>query len=135
MEPGDAEALKSEIEEKLKGVADDQGRPMNNHVKDPEKIYKVVNGDPPDLMVFLDDLNWRATGNIGNPSLYITEDKQGAEDAVHNWDGIYVLYDPKRDLGGALGPKEIVDIAPTILKILGLEPAEEIDGEIIEEFF
>jgi predicted AlkP superfamily phosphohydrolase/phosphomutase len=74
-------------------------------------------------------------GNLGYEGLYITEDKEGAEDAVHNWDGIFILYDPKRSLGRALGIRDIVDIAPTILKIMDLEPIEKIDGKIIEEFF
>jgi predicted AlkP superfamily phosphohydrolase/phosphomutase len=61
----EVETLKKELSEKFKSIKDDKGETMATLVVDPTDAYEVVKGDPPDLMVFLDDLYWRATGNLG----------------------------------------------------------------------
>jgi len=132
---GEISALKKELKEKLEILKDEDGKHLNTQVLDPYDIYNTVNGDPPDLMVFFDDLNWRVAGNIGFKKIYLKERSQGPEDAVHDWNGIYVLYDPKYKFGRELGPKSIMDIGPTILKLLDLPIPKDIDGKVIEEFF
>ena len=61
----------------------------------PSEIYPVVNGDPPDLMVYFDNLYWRAAGTIGWPSMYLPENDRGPDDAVHDWYGVLTIYDPE----------------------------------------
>ena len=43
-----------------------------------------------------------------------------------------VIYDPMNKVGKKLGVKSILDIAPTSLKILGIEVPNDMEGNIIE---
>ena len=55
---------------------------------------------PPDLIVIFGDLYWRAVGSIGLNTLHTFENDTGPDDANHAQYGIFVYYDPKRNLGG-----------------------------------
>ena len=105
---------------------------MNTIIYKPEDLFEVLNGDPPDLMVYFDDLNWRSAGTVGYDSIYLDENDTGPDDAVHDWFGVYVIYDPTKKRGKNLGLKNILDIAPTSLKILGVEIPNDMEGNIIE---
>ena len=39
--------------------------------------------------------------------------------------GLYVYYDPSRDLGGRVENLDILDVAPTLLKAMGLRVPED----------
>ena len=126
------EKMRDEIIQKIKSIKDKNGNPMNTIIYKPEEIYEVTNGDTPDLMVYFDNLNWRSAGTVGYDSMYLNENDTGPDDAVHDWYGVYIFYDPKNKLGKDLGTKSILDIAPTSLKILGVEIPQDIEGKIID---
>ena len=53
---------------------------------EPREVYSEVRGDPPDLMIYLDDLSWRPAGTIGGwNTLYLPEYDRGPDDAEHDW--------------------------------------------------
>ncbi|MFX1388588.1 MAG: alkaline phosphatase family protein [Promethearchaeota archaeon] len=131
IKPKNYEKMRDEIIGKIKTIKDNMGNSMNTIIKKPEDIFEVVNGDSPDLMVYFDDLNWRSAGTVGYDSMYLDENDTGPDDAVHDWFGIYILYDPKKKIGKNLGIKSILDIAPTSLKILGVEIPKDLEGNII----
>jgi predicted AlkP superfamily phosphohydrolase/phosphomutase len=127
----DYEEMRNKIISKLKSIKDDQGHPMNTKVYKPEELFEIINGDPPDLMVYFDDLNWRSAGTVGYNSMYLKENDTGPDDAVHDYYGIYIIYNPNKQIGKNLGTKNILDIAPTSLKVLGIEIPEDLEGQII----
>ena len=126
------EKMREEIIKKIKSIKDNNGNPMNTIVYKPEELFEVINGDAPDLMVYFDDLNWRSAGTIGYNSMYLDENDTGPDDAVHDWFGVYVLYDPMKKVGKNLGIKSILDIAPTSLKILEVDIPKEMEGKVID---
>lgn len=127
--PEDYESMRDEIADRIKGICDEQGRPMKNIVLKPEEIYPVLNGDPPDLMVYFDDLYWRSAGTVGHPSIYLPENDKGPDDAVHSFHGVFAVTDMEGSLPKMeLSEISILDIAPTILKLLGLEVPEDLEG-------
>jgi len=128
----DYEKMRSKIAEKIKSIKDDEGNPMNTKTYRPEDFYPIIRGDPPDLMVYFDDLNWRSAGTVGYPSKYLKENDTGPDDAVHDYYGIYIIYDPKRKIGKDLGTRNILDIAPTSLSILGFEIPKDMEGKEIK---
>ena len=128
----DYEDMRDSIAKGLKSIKDDGGNPMDTKVHRPEDLYENIRGDPPDLMVYFDDLNWRSAGTIGYKSMYLKENDTGPDDAVHDYHGIFIIYDPKKKIGSDLGIKNILDIAPTSLKILGIEIPEDMEGNIIK---
>ncbi|MFW9970658.1 MAG: alkaline phosphatase family protein [Candidatus Odinarchaeota archaeon] len=126
------EKIREIVIEKLKSLKDNNGNPMNTIIYKPEELFKELNGDPPDLMVYFDDLNWRSAGTVGYNSIYLEENDTGPDDAVHDWFGVYIIYDPSKSIGNNLGVKSILDIAPTSLKILGVEIPDDMVGSVIE---
>ncbi|MFX0036798.1 MAG: alkaline phosphatase family protein [Candidatus Hermodarchaeota archaeon] len=123
--------MREKVIEKLKSIKDDKGNYMNNIIYKPEEIFEVINGDAPDLMIYFDDLNWRSAGSVGYDSMYLDENDTGPDDAVHDWFGIYIIYDPMKKSGKNLGIKNILDIAPTSLKILGVDIPIDMEGNVI----
>jgi predicted AlkP superfamily phosphohydrolase/phosphomutase len=130
--PGEYEDVRDEISARIMEIKDPQGIGMKNMVLKPEETYNICNGDPPDLMVFFDDLSWRSAGTIGHGSLYLPENDKGPDDAVHDWQGVFMIYDPEHDDGKLVDERNILDIAPTILSIMDIPVPEDMKGEIIE---
>jgi predicted AlkP superfamily phosphohydrolase/phosphomutase len=107
---------------KLKGITDEKGQKLNNMVVAPEKLYPKINGNPSDIMAFFGDLSWRAAATVGHKTLWTFENDTGPDDAVHDWDGIFIMYDPKDPQSVYKKNMEIYDVAATILNIYGVKP-------------
>jgi predicted AlkP superfamily phosphohydrolase/phosphomutase len=120
------------IAEKLKSIKDDEGNSMQTKVFKPEQLYSTIQGEHPDLLVYFDDLCWRAIGTIGYDSMYLMENDRGPDDAVHDHYGIFIIYDPNKVIGKNLGTKNLLDIAPTILNLYGFEIPNDMEGIIIK---
>jgi len=126
---GDLDELVTELKEKITRLVDNRGVPMKNTVFSPDELYKTVSGDPPDLMVYLDDLNWRAAGTIGHGKIYLEENDTGPDDSVHSMDGVFILYDPRERIRKDIGTISIMDAAPTILHRIGLSIPKDMIGK------
>ena len=132
VKPSDYDRVRDELAEKLKGIRGPRGEKWNTSVYKPEELYPVCNGSPPDLIVYFDDLSWRSAGTIGHKTLYLAENDRGPDDAVHDYDGVFILYDPRRSLGGRRVAVDILDVAPTILKLMGLPVPATMEGRPVE---
>ncbi|KON30723.1 nucleotide pyrophosphatase [miscellaneous Crenarchaeota group-15 archaeon DG-45] len=126
--PGDYERVRDEIADRIRRIRGPNGEAWRTRVLKPDEVFPECRGDPPDLMVYFDDLYWRSAGTIGHGSIYLPENDTGPDDAVHDKTGLYVYYDPRRDLGGRAEDLRIVDVAPTILKAMGLPIPSEMEG-------
>lgn len=128
--PADYERVRDELAAEILSIRGPGGEPWATRVIKPQEHYEVLEGDYPDLMVYFDDLYWRSAGTLGYGSLYLPENDTGPDDAVHDYDGIYILYDPA---GGPTGERDadILDIAPTVLDLMGLETPEVMKGRAL----
>jgi predicted AlkP superfamily phosphohydrolase/phosphomutase len=124
----DYERVRDDLARRVESVTDMDGRRMDTHAFRPEELYGMRRGDYPDLMVFLDDLYWRAAGTVGHPSKYLRENDIGPDDAVHDWNGIIIYKDPRRRAGRPLQGARLIDVAPTVLKLMGASVPSDIDG-------
>ncbi|MBF0216624.1 MAG: alkaline phosphatase family protein [Candidatus Omnitrophica bacterium] len=97
----------------------------------PEEYYKEIKGDSPDLMVYFDDLSYRAAGTMGHESVYLSENDTGPDGAMHDWDGIFVMYDPLDKRPRRLDTISILDVAPTILDVMGFVIPSDMRGKSI----
>jgi predicted AlkP superfamily phosphohydrolase/phosphomutase len=133
----DPKSLDSEMEtltSKIMRISDNTGRVMKNVVYKPDKLYGSAVGDKPDLMVYFDELNWRSAGTVGHDSLYLSENDTGPDDSVHSMNGIFLMYNPKKNLGSRIIKNaRIEDIAPTILEMFGIRAAPDMDGKVLSE--
>lgn len=128
IDPKDYETERDELIKKLEAIPDIDGNKMATKVYKPEELYKNLHGDYPDLMVFFDDLYYRSAGTVGHGTKYLLENDTGPDDAVHDWDGIFIGYDKSKKLGKELDGIKIYDIAPTILKLFEIPLPDDLDG-------
>lgn len=129
--PADYEKVRSEIKSKLEALPDDLGNPMDTKIYRPEELYRAVNGVPPDLIVFFDNLNWRSVGTVGYDSIHTRDNDTGPDDANHDWNGIFIMRAPRLDRRGRVEGLEIRDVASTILSLFGIEPPADMQGKVI----
>lgn len=109
------------------------GESWRNIVHIPSELYGRVNGHPPDLMVYFDDLFWRAAGTLGYDNYYLPENDTGPDDSVHDYYGIYVYRDGGLRIRGYYRDLSIYDIFPALAEYFGVS----LDGfgELIGESF
>jgi predicted AlkP superfamily phosphohydrolase/phosphomutase len=125
--PDDYERLRAELKEKLEALGDHEGRPIGTVAHVPEELYEERNGIPPDLLVYFGDLYWRSVGQVGTGAVHVFENDTGPDDANHAHEGLYVLAAE----GVAVGPgpeRDIRDVAPTLLELLGEPVPAEMEG-------
>jgi predicted AlkP superfamily phosphohydrolase/phosphomutase len=125
--PEDYERVRGELKAKLEALGDEIGQPIGTVAHRPEDLYEVRNGIVPDLMVYFGDLYWRSVGQVGTGTVHVFENDTGPDDANHAHEGLYVLVADGVEPGRA-EERQIVDIAPTLLTLLGEPVPEEMEG-------
>ncbi|HTV75179.1 MAG TPA: alkaline phosphatase family protein [Candidatus Acidoferrales bacterium] len=88
--PSEVESLMEELSRKIRAIPRPDGSPMSTQVYRPEEIYREVRGVAPDMMVYFDDLLWRAVGTVGYDGIYTYENDTGPDDANHAQKGIFI---------------------------------------------
>ena len=115
----------------MEGLTDEKGDRMGTRVFKPEEIYPVVKGIAPDLIVYFGDLSWRSVGSVGIGSIHTFENDTGPDEANHSQYGIFIMKAREIEARGKVSGLHIMDVAPTVLKLLGLRVPEDIEGKVI----
>ncbi|MBM3472856.1 MAG: phosphodiesterase [Armatimonadetes bacterium] len=129
IKPRQYEDFRKELAAAIEAIPDENGKPIGTKAFRPEDVYREVRNIPPDLIVYFGDLDWRSAGTIGNPSVHIFENDTGPDDANHDQQGLFILYDPQSDERGELQGASLYDVAPTILERMGLPIPEDMIGQ------
>lgn len=125
------EALRGELVARIAAIPDPQGRTMNTRVLRPEELYDECRGVPPDLFIYFDDLAWRSVGTVGGGAIHTFENDTGPDDANHDFHGIFILSAPGLAPQGQVPEIKIIDIAPTMLALLGEPAPRDMQGRAI----
>jgi predicted AlkP superfamily phosphohydrolase/phosphomutase len=93
----------------------------------PDVLYAEVRGVAPDLLVYFGGLALRSLGDVGTGRVLVGRDANGLDRANHSRDGIYIAAGPGIEPGP--GPeRSLLDVAPTILDLLGEAVPDEMEG-------
>lgn len=131
--PSDYEKVRNELIARIEAIPDHTGKPMGTRVYKPQAIYRQSNAVPPDLIVIWGDLYWRGVGSLGLNTIHTFENDTGPDDANHAQYGMYIYFDPKRNLGGReLKGAKLIDIAPTVLNEFGMAIPQDMFGKVIQ---
>ena len=84
-------------------------------------------------MVYFGNLAWRSAGTMGRGSIYTFENDTGPDDANHGQDGIFIVRPTTSMAGQKLEGLEIQDVAPTVLKVLGVPIPDDMEGKVISD--
>ena len=110
----------NKLKEKIKNLRGPNGEKWENLAYTPQELYKNPRGQLADLMVYWDNLSWRAAGTIGHESMYLLENDTGPDDGVHDIDGIAMFWTKKWKKGVEIKKLNILDIYPKVLKYLNM---------------
>ena len=128
IEPAEYEATRDDLARRLAAIPDENGDPIGTVVHRPEDVYDQVTGVAPDLIVHFGDLDWRSVGTVGGADgVHTFENDTGPDDANHAQDGLFVLAAPGVEPGLREGA-HLLDIAPTVLELLGIDSPEGMRG-------
>lgn len=128
----DYERVRDEVAALIEAIPDDQGRPMQTRAYRPAELFTGAYVDQaPDLMVYFDELNWRAGQDLNNPVMYSFDTEIGPDDAVHDYNGIFVMAGPGVEAAGELTGLQLMDVAPTVLHHLGQPVPADFEGKTV----
>lgn len=122
---------RDELAAALAAIPAPDGSPLKTTVFKPEDIYQTVNNFAPDLMVYFGDLHWRSVGSLGHGAHYTLENDTGPDDANHAQQGMFILYNPRESGKGHVFGHQLMDIAPTILNLMGQSIPQTMQGRNI----
>jgi predicted AlkP superfamily phosphohydrolase/phosphomutase len=131
IDPDDYEAVRMELEEKLAAITDPNGVNIGTVAHKPQDLYREIRNIPPDLIVYFGNLAWRSVGSLGHGGIYTSQNDIGPDDANHAQQGMFILYDPRQNMGGRQVDVPLLDVAPSILDIMGLPVPRNMEGNII----
>jgi predicted AlkP superfamily phosphohydrolase/phosphomutase len=124
----------SQLTAQLEEQAGPDGSPLGNRVLRPDELAGDGEpaGDPPDLMLYPADLGFRAVGSVGHGELFTFENDTGPDDANHDRHGIFIYRGPQTTRPGRRDGLKLIDVAPTVLELMGMDVPPDIEGRPME---
>ncbi len=126
------EAFRGNMIARLEAMVGPDGARLGNKAYRPEDLYRTVNGVAPDLIVYLGGLQWRSVGSVGFDSIYTFENDIGPDDANHDRYGIFIMDDRSGRGGEEKVGLHLMDVAPTVLDLLGVDIPEDMQGTSVQ---
>jgi predicted AlkP superfamily phosphohydrolase/phosphomutase len=122
--------FKRDLKARLEATTDPEGRRIGTRVFLPEEVYRRSEGIPPDMIVYLGDLDWRSGSTVG-AGIHMFENDTGPDDANHAQEGIFLWQGRGKPALEPTGKISIYDIAPSILDHFGIEVPGEMIGKVL----
>ena len=119
--PTEAERVADDIAGALAEVVSPTGDSLRPRCVRPRDAYRRVRGTPPERMIYLDDLRYRALGTVGHGTLFRPTNDGGPDGCNHDWDGIFILHGPDVPRGERVEGATLFDVTPTALGHFGVD--------------
>jgi len=134
VQPGeDYERFREELIEKLGNLTDpDTGERLATEVRRKEDIYQGdYMAEAPDVYLAIEGYSIAAFPNIRTDGRLMGE----LALAGHRQDGMLIVRGPNIRVGEEIGKANIIDLAPTVMHIMGVPVPDDMDGRVIRELF
>lgn len=135
--PGaDYDRIKKHIKQALLRLSDpDTGGSLVSEVLCKEDVYEGPLAEhAPDLIIRWQDYAYKSTFMLGSSTEVMSAPLKGSYSGFHTMDGILAMKGPNIVRGPVLSDASIIDVAPTILALLGLPVPEDMDGQALQVF-
>jgi predicted AlkP superfamily phosphohydrolase/phosphomutase len=124
---------RDEVIEVLNELRDDEGRSLVSQIILREETYHGPYAQSgPDLHLILDNYNIIAFPLFATDGSIVTQQIRG-DSGCHRREGILIISGPQVVSGETLPEADIVDLAPTILHMLGEKVPRIMDGHVLSE--
>jgi predicted AlkP superfamily phosphohydrolase/phosphomutase len=133
--PEDYEETREQVIAALRELRDRNGRSLISQIIVREETYQgPYSKFGPDIHVVIDDYNMIAFPMFATNNRVITDQIRG-DSGCHRREGIFIAQGPAVRQGEVLPEANILDLAPTILALLGESIPTEMDGSVLQEAF
>jgi predicted AlkP superfamily phosphohydrolase/phosphomutase len=135
VEKSDYHRRRKEVINALRELKDDKGRPLITDIIAREEAYQgpyAENG--PDLHLIIDDYNMIAFPLFATDGKVITNQIRG-DSGCHRREGIFIVSGPAIRQAEEVAETNILDLAPTIMHLLGETVPRIMDGRVLQEIF
>jgi predicted AlkP superfamily phosphohydrolase/phosphomutase len=130
----DYEKIRDKLITELESIEDPRsGEKIVKRVYRREEVYwGAFTNRAPDLVI-LPNTGYRMNHGFGPREVF--EFKRKGWIATHKPEGILIVYGPGIKKGEIIEKAKIIDVAPTILHILGIPIPSDMDGRVLKEIF
>lgn len=126
---------RQDVIDALQDLSDDDGRSLVSQIILGEETYHgPYSSYGPDLHLVLDDYNVIAFPLFATDGKIVTQQIRG-DSGCHRRHGILIASGPGVASGDLLPSADIMDLAPTILHMLGEAVPRTMDGKVLQEVF
>lgn len=106
------------------------GQPVVTRVFRREEVYNGPFLDRAPDLIFEQGPGVHTSGRVGHPDVFSTPEKWRADNVV---EGLFLAWGPDFAARGRVNGVRIVDLAPTILHLMGVAVPEDVDGRVLVE--
>jgi predicted AlkP superfamily phosphohydrolase/phosphomutase len=135
VQPHEYEQRRQEVLDALGELQDHDGRPLISQVIVREETYHgPYAADGPDIHLVIDDYNMIAFPLFATTGKVIANQIRG-DSGCHRREGIFIAHGPPIKENQHLSKANILDLAPTILHLLGDPVPRLMDGQVLQSIF
>ena len=128
------EELREKIIERLKRLKNQEtGKKVVEKIYRKEEIYTGKHLYEASDIIIKFKHPYRGEKSLGNPE-FITQSIESNIKGEHEFNGIFMAFGRHIIKGKEIKNMEIIDIAPTVLHVLGLPIPEDMDGKVLKIF-
>lgn len=134
---GEREALRESIIKELESLPSSRtGDSPKIEIHKGEDLYVGPHLDEaPDIVFMLDEGRCEIDAKVGEGRLFAKGAPLSGWTGTHTRDGVFIAHGPLIKEALRFEKASIVDVAPTVLRMFGIAPGEDMDGRVIEEVF
>jgi len=132
VDPYDYDKVLDELGDKIKRITSEDGRKLDI------KVYKRKESHPgeysrfgPDLFICFENYHWNTNDHIGSNSIYSNETPESPVDVSHAPYSFFAITGPGVPTTGEVSNAELLDLAPTLLHLLGVPIPSEMEGKVL----
>jgi predicted AlkP superfamily phosphohydrolase/phosphomutase len=131
LEPHDAEVFVDDLLKRFTKLRTLANKPIEFKAHRPTQDWKDAKGDPPDVILEIENYRYRALGTVGYTSSLQRENDYGEDGANHARHGVFVMKGPHTRSGEIQGAT-LYDIAPTVCSHFDLNQPEGWSGRVLK---
>lgn len=125
------EAVRDRVIASLSALRSPDGRPVVQWACRREELYSGELADLAPDVIALFHTEFKGHAGLGDVFTAVPQAILDRFSGVHAMDGVFAAHGPLVPPGVDLGACDIVDVAPTLLALLGVRPPADIDGRLM----